>query len=75
MLETQVNLLQLESDLQNVIDSQTNFNLNGLQPQSFIEIETLLLSIKNVFAKVRVLVAIYIVMYFQILENRKILTI
>ena len=76
MLETLVNLLQLESDLQKVIDSQTNLNLNGLPPQSFIEIEIekLLLSIKNVFPKVRVLVAIYIVMYFWNLEKRKTLT-
>ena len=54
MLETQVNLGQLEKDLQEAIDSQTDFDLNGLPPQTLIEIETLLLSIKNVFAKVRV---------------------
>lgn len=50
MLETQVNLLQLERELQKVIeDSQTNFDLNGLQPQAFVEIETLLFLMINVF--------------------------
>lgn len=49
MLETQVHLGQLERKLQEVIDSNTDFNLNGLQPQAFIEIEALLFLMETVF--------------------------
>ena len=43
MLETQVHLSQIEIKLQEVIENyQTDFNVNGWQPQTFLEIEVLL---------------------------------
>lgn len=49
MLETQVHLGNLKEQLQEILESQTNFDLNSLKPQTFLEIEILLFLMKNVF--------------------------
>ncbi len=49
MLETQVHLGNLKQQLQEILESQTDFDLNGLQPQTFLEIEILLFLMINVF--------------------------